>query len=69
MSFFGHIFIFRARKICEVIYIGIKRIVYLKQGMSFNGGITFFGDDKWCWDMLSWVRECEINAYYECRSS
>ena len=50
----------------RIIYVGIRKIAYLKLGMSFNENITFFNDDHVCWDMLKWVREGKIEVYCEC---
>ena len=48
------------------IYARIRRIAYLKPGLSFNEGSTFFNDDHGCWDILKRVRESEIDVYCEC---
>ena len=46
-------------------YPGIKRITYLKSGMSFSEGLTFYSNNG-CLEMLSWVREGSIDVYCEC---
>ena len=50
----------------KIIYAGIKRISYLKPRTGFNEGITFFFGDDGYWEMLSWVREDQIDVYCEC---
>ena len=47
------------------IYAGIRKIAYLKSGLGFSEGSTFFNDDHGCWDILKWVRESEIVVYCE----
>ena len=47
-------------------YASIRRIAYLKPGMGFSEGNTFFNDDHGSWGMLKWVREGKIDVYCEC---
>ena len=57
---------FELERNVKYIYTGIRRITYLKSGMGFNVGITFFNEDNGCWEMLKWVREGRIEVYVEC---
>ena len=34
-------------------HVGIKRIAYLRSGMSFTDGLTFFSNDVGCLEMVS----------------
>ena len=57
---------FHLERNVKIIYVGIRRIAYLKLGMGFSEGITFLNDDNRCKEMLKWVREGKIEVYCEC---
>ena len=51
---------FKGERDMKIIYVSIRRIVYLKPYLGFNEDNTFFNDDNGCWEMLKLVREDKI---------
>ena len=48
------------------LYPGTNKIAYVKPGMSFSEGLSFFTNDNGCLDMLYWVRNGQICVYCDC---